>query len=146
MAQQLWVTNSLGGNLTNNKLSKQLREQALPMFVYRQFAQIKDEGLGRQAGDTIYYDKVLRINTRGGTLAETSTVPANLVKIQKDSVQIAEWGNAIKKSVAFKKLGELLETLNETISSQAAPEWAEGSETRVNGPERAMELHERLAA
>jgi N4-gp56 family major capsid protein len=95
MAQQQWVTNSLGGNLTNNRLSKQLREQALPMFVYRQFAQIKDEGLGRQSGDTIYFDKILRINTKGGTLAETSTVPSNLVKVQKDSVTVAEWGNSI---------------------------------------------------
>ena len=106
MASQLWVTNTLGGNLTNNKLSKQLREQALPMFVYRQFAQIKDEGLGRQSGDTIYFDKVLRINTRGGTLSETSTVPANLVKVQKDSVQVSEWGNAIDYT---KKLEDLAE-------------------------------------
>lgn len=106
MSQQLWVTNSLGGNLTNNRLSKQLREQALPMFVYRQFAQIKDEGLGRQAGDTIYFDKILRINTKGGTLSETSTVPANLVKVQKDSVQVAEWGNSIDYT---KKLEDLAE-------------------------------------
>lgn len=95
MAQQQWVTSSLGGNLTNNKLSMQLRNQALPMFVYRQFAQIKDEGLGRQTGDTIYFEKILRINTRGGTLAETNTVPANLVKVIKDSCVVSEWGKLV---------------------------------------------------
>lgn len=104
MAQQQWVTSSLGGNLTNNKLSMQLRNQALPMFVYRQFAQIKDEGLGRQTGDTIYFEKILRINTRGGTLAETNTVPANLVKVIKDSCVVSEWGNSIDYT---KKLEDL---------------------------------------
>ena len=104
MAQQQWVTSSLGGNLTNNKLSMQLRNQALPMFVYRQFAQIKDEGLGRQTGDTVYFEKILRINTRGGTLAETATVPANLVKVIKDSVVVTEWGNSIDYT---KKLEDL---------------------------------------
>ena len=68
MAQQLWVTNSLGGNLTNNKLSKQLRYQALPDYVYRQMAMIKDEGLGAKTGDTIIFDKILRIDTKGGSL------------------------------------------------------------------------------
>jgi len=104
MAQQQWVTSSLGGNLTNNKLSMQLRNQALPMFVYRQFAQIKDEGLGRQTGDTVYFEKILRINTRGGTLSETSTVPSNLVKVIKDSVVVTEWGNSIDYT---KKLEDL---------------------------------------
>lgn len=104
MAQQQWVTSSLGGNLTNNKLSMQLRNQALPMFVYRQFAEIKDEGLGRQSGDTVYFEKILRINSRGGTLAETATVPANLIKIVKDSVTVTEWGNSVDYT---KKLEDL---------------------------------------
>ena len=103
MGQQ-WVTNSLGGHLTNNKLSKELREQALPMYTYRQFAQIKDEGLGRKSGDTVYFDKVLRINTKGGSLSETSTVPSNLIKIVKDSVVVTEWGNAVEYT---KKLEDL---------------------------------------
>jgi len=103
---QLWVTNSLGGNLTNNKLSKQLRQQALPMYVYRQFAEIKDEGLGKSSGDTVYFDKVLRIDTKGGSLAETSTVPSNLIKIVKDSVTVTEWGNSVQYT---KKLEDLAE-------------------------------------
>lgn len=106
MSQQLWVVNSLGGNLTNNKLSKQLRNQALPMYTYRQFAQIKDEGLGRGSGDTVYFDKVLRIDTKGGTLSETSTVPSNLIKVVKDSVVVQEWGNSVEYT---KKLEELAE-------------------------------------
>lgn len=106
MSQQLWVTNTLGGNLTNNKLSKQLRNQALPLYVYRQFAQIKDEGLGRSSGDTVYFDKVLRIDTKGGTLSETSTVPSNLIKVVKDSVVVKEWGNSVNYT---KKLEDLAE-------------------------------------
>ena len=106
MAGQYWSVNTLGGNLTNNKLSKQLRYQALPMYVYRQFAQIKDEGLGKQSGDTVIFDKLLRINTRGGSLSETSTVPANLIKVVKDSVVVTEWGNSVNYT---KKLDDLSE-------------------------------------
>jgi N4-gp56 family major capsid protein len=106
MPQQNWAVNSQGGHLTNNKLSKQLRYQALPMYVYRQFAQIKDEGLGRKSGDTVYFDKVLRINTKGGSLSETSTVPSNLIKVVKDSVVVVEWGNSVDYT---KKLEDLAE-------------------------------------
>src|SRR3990167_93427 len=95
MGQQLWVTNSLGGNLTNNKLSKQLRYQALPDYVYRQMAMIKDEGLGAKTGDTIIFDKILRIDTKGGSLSETSTVPSNLIKVVKDSTVVVEWGKKL---------------------------------------------------
>lgn len=104
--QQQWVTNSLGGNLTNNKLSKQLRNQALPMYVYRQFAGIKDEGLGKSKGDTVIFDKVLRINTKGGTLSETSTVPSNIIKIVKDSVVVNEYGNSIDYTKKLEDLSE----------------------------------------
>ena len=106
MAQQLWVTNSLGGNLTNNKLSKQLRYQALPDYVYRQMAMIKDEGLGAKTGDTVIFDKILRIDTKGGSLSETSTVPSNLIKVVKDSTVVVEWGNSVQFT---KKLEDLAE-------------------------------------
>lgn len=54
----------------------------------------------------MYFDKVLRIDTKGGTLTETSTVPSNLIKIVKDSVVVAEWGNSVQYT---KKLEDLAE-------------------------------------
>jgi len=91
---QLWVTNSLGGHLTNNRLSKSLRKQALPNYVYRQFVNIKED-FGKKSGDTVFFDKLLKIDTKGATLTETSTIPENKWKVVKDSVVVAEWGKTI---------------------------------------------------
>jgi len=52
-AGQYWVTNSLGGSLTNNKLSKSIREQNIGEFVFKQFVDIKEQ-LGAKSGDTVY--------------------------------------------------------------------------------------------
>lgn len=104
MAQQIWATSTLGGYATNNRLSKIMREQAQPMFAFRQFVQVKEGGSGK--GDTVYFDKSLAMDTKGGTLAETSTIPANLSKMQKGSVQVTEYGNGIAFSEKLDTLAE----------------------------------------
>lgn len=68
-----------------------MREQNLPEMVFRQFVSVKEGG--SKVGDTVYFNKRLRIDTKGGTLAETATVPNNLIKFMKGSVVVAEWGN-----------------------------------------------------
>lgn len=93
-AQGVWVTGSLGGTLYSPKLSKQMREQASPLYIYRQFVDVK-EALGKQAGDTVQFTKRLKIDTRGGTLTETATMPKNAVKFVKDSVVVTEYGNGV---------------------------------------------------
>ena len=93
MAGDLWAVNSEGGYLTNNSLSKSLREQALPAYVYRQFCNIKEDP-GAKKGDTVFFDKLLKISTKGGTLTETNTIPSSPWKVQKDSVVVTEWGNS----------------------------------------------------
>ena len=94
MAGQLWATSSMGGYLTNNSLSKSLRNQALPEYVYRQFVDYKEDP-GKKAGDIVFFDKTLKIDTKGSTLVETNTIPENKWKVIKDSVQVTEWGNAV---------------------------------------------------
>lgn len=93
MSGDLWAVNSQGGYLTNNSLSKSLREQALPAYVYRQFCNIKEDP-GAKNGDTVFFDKLLKISTKGGTLTETNTIPESPWKVQKDSVVVTEWGNS----------------------------------------------------
>jgi hypothetical protein len=88
---QLWVTDSLGGHLTNNKLSKSIRQQNISEYVFKQFVEIKED-LGKKSGDTVYFDKTLKIDTKGGTLVETSTIPENKWKVVKDSVTVTEIG------------------------------------------------------
>lgn len=115
MAGQLWVTDSLGGHLTNNKLSKSIRNQNISDFVFKQFVDIKED-LGKKSGDTVYFDKTLKIDTKGGTLSETSTIPENKWKVVKDSVIVTELGNSVPYT---EKLETLAEFDPENISTKA---------------------------
>jgi len=111
---QLWFTNSLGGSLTNNKLSKSIRQQNVGEYVFKQFCDIKED-LGKNSGDTVYFDKVLKIDTKGSTLVETATIPENKWKVVKDSVVVTELGNAVPYT---KKLETLSEFDPEDISAR----------------------------
>lgn len=92
ITQTTWLNN--GTYYYSPKMSKQMRMQAGPRYIIRQFVDIK-EGLGANAGDTVEFKKKLRIDTRGGTLTETNTMPTNRIKIVKDSVTVTEYGNAV---------------------------------------------------
>ena len=100
MAGQLWTVNSLGGYLTNNKLSKSIREQNVGEYVFKQFCDIKED-LGKKTGDTLYFDKTLKIDTKGGTLVETATIPENKWKVVKDSVVVTEIGRICRYIINF---------------------------------------------
>lgn len=102
---QLWATSSLGGHLTNNSLSKSIRKQALASFVYRQFVDIKEDP-GKKSGDTVFFDKKLKIDTKGTTLVETNTIPENKWKVVKDSVVVTEWGNSVPLTEKLQTLAE----------------------------------------
>jgi len=103
MAQALWVNE--GSYLRSPKLSQQMREQAAPMFLWRQFVDKKD-GLGKNNGDTVEFTKRLRIDTRGGTLVETTTMPNNRIKVIKDSVVVNEYGNGVPYTQKLETLSE----------------------------------------
>lgn len=93
MAQGVWATNSLGGHLTNNKLSKEMRIQAGPTYAFRQFVKVKEGG--ENQGDTVYFVKRLRIDTRGTTYAETNTASKNTIKFTKGSCVVAQYMNSV---------------------------------------------------
>lgn len=112
---QAWVTNSIGGHLTNNSLSKSLRTQTAANWVYRQFCDIKEDP-SKKKGDTVFFDKILRLDTKGGTLNETSTMPENRWKVIKDSVVVTETGNGVPYT---EKLETLAEFDPQDVSSSA---------------------------
>lgn len=93
--QAVWSTGSLGGYLYSAKLSKEMREQAAPMYVFRNFVDISEKGLGANKGDKVAFVKRLRIDTRGGTLIETNTMPRNTIKFTTDSILVTEYGNGV---------------------------------------------------
>jgi N4-gp56 family major capsid protein len=105
MAQQVWVTNSLGGYFALPWLSRQLRHRAQPIMKFRQFCNVK-EAFGKRRGATAMWDKVSNITTAGATLAETSTIPRRNFTITQGSVVITEYGNAIDYTFKLETLSE----------------------------------------
>ena len=81
-----------GSYLANQKLSAEMRAQALGMYVWRQFVDKKD-GLGANAGDVITFSKRMRIATQGTTLVETSNITQQLIKVTKGTCSVSEFGN-----------------------------------------------------
>lgn len=106
MPQGVWVTNSLGGYLYSPKLSQQMREQSAPMFVFRNFVDLSEKGLGANKGDRVPFVKRLRIDTRGGTLVETTTLGRNTIKFTTDSVTVTEYGNGVDYTQKLETLAQ----------------------------------------
>jgi N4-gp56 family major capsid protein len=136
MAQGAWLTGSLGGYLYSPKLSKQMREQAAPMFVFRNFVDLSEKGLGANKGDRVPFSKRLRIDTRGGTLVETDTMPKNTIKFTTDSVPVTEYGNGVDYTGKLEALAEfnmkdqyqkgLVEDQKDAIDNAIATEFKRG--------------------
>lgn len=70
-----------------------------------QFCDVKEDP-GKKRGDYVYFDKLLRLDTKGGSLTETSTVPTAHWKIVKDSIQVTEWGNKVAWTDKLETLSE----------------------------------------
>jgi N4-gp56 family major capsid protein len=83
-----------------------MREQAAPLFVFRNFVDLSEKGLGANSGDKVPFVKQLRIDTRGGTLTETATMPMNTIKFTTDSVQVTEYGNGVNYTQKLETLAE----------------------------------------
>lgn len=105
MAGQLWVTNTQGGYLANDRLSQQLRHVSQPMMKFRQFVQVK-EGFGKGKGDLVYFDKISNVQSTGGTLTETNTIPETNFIISTGTIQVVEWGNAIPYTGKLEDISE----------------------------------------
>jgi len=112
MAQTTWTSH--GTTQFSPKLSAEMREQALPFWVFRQFAKTHD-GLGKGRGDTVQFTKRLRVDVQGGTLVETATVPSNQIKFVKDSIVVTEYGNAVEATEKVLTLSEF--TLDNEFNS-----------------------------
>ena len=106
MAQQIWATSSLGGYLSNNVLSKQIRHAAQTMQKFRQF--VDPEGAaGKSRGNLVLFNKISNISTAGGTLAETSTIPKRNYTIVQGTLTVTEYGNAIPYTLKVQTLADV---------------------------------------
>jgi N4-gp56 family major capsid protein len=106
MSQQIWAVNSLGGFLSNDVLSKQIRHAAQPLMKFRQF--VNAEGaIGKNRGDAVLFNKISNISTSGGTLSETSTIPKRNYTIVQGTLSVTEYGNAIPYTLKAQTLADV---------------------------------------
>lgn len=83
-----------GGWFHNPRLSDQLRHALVPLMKFRQFVEVK-EGWGKGVGDTLYFDKISKVSTAGGTLVETNAMPEHQFTVTRGTIAVSEFGNSI---------------------------------------------------
>lgn len=105
MSGQVWQTNSLGGYMYSDNLSRKLRTALQPMTRFRQFCDAREAfGLGK--GDTFAWNVYSDVVTAGGALDETETMPETNYTISQNTLTITEYGNSVPFT---KKLDDLSE-------------------------------------
>lgn len=128
MAGQLWVTNSLGGYMYSDKLSRELRMAVQPQVKFRQFCDAKDATKARNQdgnklgkGDTFRWNVYGTAATRGGTLVETSTMPETNFTVAQSSLTVTEYGNSVPYTGKLDDLSEhpLKEVINKVLKNDA---------------------------
>lgn len=107
MAGQLWVTNTLGGYMYSDNLSKVLRMNVQPLVKFRQFADVKDAALQqKKKGEAFHWNVYSDVATQGTTLAETSTMPQTNYTISQGTMTITEYGNSVPYTGKLDDLSE----------------------------------------
>ena len=106
MSQQVWSVSSLGGYLSNNVLSKQIRHATQPMMKFRQFV-TAEAAAGKNRGDKVFFNKISNISTAGGTLTETSTIPKRNYTIIQSTLSVNEYGNAVPWTLKVQTLADV---------------------------------------
>lgn len=105
MAGQVWQTDSLGGFMWAPNLSRKLRTALQPMIRFRQFCDAREAfGLGK--GEIFNWNVYSDVQTQGGKLVETATMPETNYTITQASLTITEYGNSVPYT---KKLDDLSE-------------------------------------
>ncbi len=105
MPGQVWQTSALGGFMWAPNLSRKLRTALQPMIRFRQFCDAREAfGLGK--GELFNWDIYSDVQTQGGTLSETATMPESNFVITQNTLTITEFGNSVPYT---KKLDDLSE-------------------------------------
>jgi len=135
MAGQLWVTNTLGGYMSSEKLSRTLRFALQPLVKFRQFADIKDAaGQGKNKGDTYHWNVYSDVATQGTTLAETSTMPETNFTVSQGTLTITEYGNSVPYTGKLDDLSEhpVTEIINKVLKNDAKKAFDAASYAQFN--------------
>ncbi|MDH3981282.1 MAG: hypothetical protein OES84_00100 [Kiritimatiellaceae bacterium] len=88
-----------------DNLSDKLRETVQPMVKFRQFCDVKDAA-GKHKGQQFHWDVYKDVQTQGGTLVETNTMPESNFEIVQGTLTITEYGNAVPYSGKLEALAQ----------------------------------------
>lgn len=122
MAGQLWATNSLGGYMYSDRLSKVLRTVVQPLVKFRQFADVKDAAAqGKGKGDTFHWNVYGDAASQGTVLVETTTMPETNFTITQGTMMITEYGNSVPYTGKLDDLSEhpVKEIINKVLRNDA---------------------------
>jgi len=117
---QLWGTNSLGGYMYSDNLSRKLRTALQPMVRFRQFCDAREAfGLGK--GETFNWNVYSDVATQGGSLVETVAMPETNFTITQASLTITEYGNSVPFTKKLDDLSEqpITEVIHKVLKNDA---------------------------
>ena len=102
---QLWATSTQGGLLYSPLLTREVTKNAQPDMKFKQFVTLREQW-GKNAGETFLFDKYGNIDTQGGTLTETSTIPSRSYRLYQSTATLYEWGNSIPYTKKYETLAQ----------------------------------------
>lgn len=102
---QLWATSTQGGLLYSPLLTMEVTKNAQPDMRFKQFTTMREQW-GKNAGETFLYDKYGDIDTQGGTLTETATIPQGSYRLYQSTATLYEWGNSIPYTKKYETLAQ----------------------------------------
>ena len=102
---QLWATSTQGAYLYSPLLTKEVVKNAQPDMKFHQFATLREQW-SKRAGETFLFDKYGNIDTQGGTLTETDTIPQHQYRLYQSTATLYEYGNAIPWTRKYEDLAQ----------------------------------------
>lgn len=122
MAGQLWAVDSEGGYMYSDRLSKVLRHAVQPLVKFRQFADIKDAAAqGKGKGEAFHWNVYSDVQSQGGVLVETNTMPETNFEITQGTLTITEHGNSVPYTGKLDDLSEhsVTEVIDKVLKNDA---------------------------
>lgn len=93
---QVWGTNTAGGYMYSDQLSKVLRNALQPMARFQQHCDADDfTDKGYNKGDAFHWNVYSDVATQGGRLDENEAMPETSFSITQGSGTIYEFGNSV---------------------------------------------------
>ena len=104
---QLWATNTLGGYMYSDNLSKVLRMAVQPLVKFRQFADVKDAALQvKNRGEVFHWNVYEDVVTQGTIVNETDTMPETNFTVRQGTMTVKEYGNSVPFTQKLDDLSE----------------------------------------